>query len=418
MKRLLLVEDELVNRELFRRRLERKGYVVVPAENGLQAVELAKSEKPDLVLMDLGLPDLDGWEVTRRIKADAATSAIPIIVLSAHASTEAREKAFAAGSEDFETKPVNWDVLFKKIEDVIAKAIEKAKAKAAAPPADDEIDLGGSPDTASATQILHSPFALAKEPAALQPKRILVVEDNDPNRVMLCRRLNKQGYVTTEAANGREALAAVAKERFDLVLCDIMMPGVDGYEVLKEMKSDPDLQPIPVIMISAIDEMASVVRCIEMGAEDYLQKPYDPVLLQARINACLDKRRLRDQEMEYLRAVNDLTQAAVLVEQGKFDTTLLAAVAARDDALGTLARVFDRMAREVQAREQRLRSDMQRLMAVEIDGKELTREVARVTSSDAFDKARKHADEVRAKRNRGTESKPVAETAILPKLPQ
>jgi len=72
--------------------------------------------------------------------------------------------------------------------------------------------------------------------------------------------------------------------------------------VLREMKSDPDLQPIPVIMISALDEMASVVKCIEMGAEDYLQKPYDPVLLHARINACLDKRRLRDQEIAYLRA--------------------------------------------------------------------------------------------------------------------
>jgi|SRR5579883_143190 len=418
MKRLLLVEDEQVNRELFRRRLERKGYAVVPAENGLQAIELAKSEKPDLVLMDLGLPDLDGWEATRRIKADAATAAIPIIVLSAHASTEAREKAFAAGSEDFETKPVNWDVLFKKIEDVIAKAIEKAKAKAAASQADDEIDLGGSPDATSITQILHSPKASAKEPAEPQPKRILVVEDNDANRVMLCRRLNKHGYITTEAANGREALDAVAKERFDLVLCDIMMPGVDGYEVLKEMKSDPDLQPIPIIMISALDEMASVVRCIEMGAEDYLQKPYDPVLLQARINACLDKRRLRDQEMEYLRAVKDLTEAAVLVEQGKFDSARLAAVAARDDALGTLARVFDRMAREVQAREQRLRSDMQRLMAVEIDEKELTREVSRVTSSDAFDKARKHADEVRARRQRGTGSKIGADTTILPKLPK
>src|SRR5262245_64061467 len=112
MKRLLLVEDEQVNRDLFRRRLERKGYDVVPAENGLGAVALTQSEKPDLVLMDLGLPDIDGWEATRRLKADPATAAIPVIVLSAHATTEAREKAFAAGCEEFETKPVNWDVLF------------------------------------------------------------------------------------------------------------------------------------------------------------------------------------------------------------------------------------------------------------------------------------------------------------------
>src|SRR5262245_40077253 len=104
MKRLLLVEDEQVNRELFQLRLERKGYTVIPAENGLQAVGLTKQEKPDLVLMDLGLPDIDGWEATRRIKADRATAAIPVIVLSAHATPEAKEKAFAAGCQEFETK--------------------------------------------------------------------------------------------------------------------------------------------------------------------------------------------------------------------------------------------------------------------------------------------------------------------------
>ncbi len=190
-----------------------------------------------------------------------------------------------------------------------------------------------------------------------------MVEDNDANRTMLCRRLNKNGYLTVQAADGRQALDAVQKERFDLVLCDIMMPGVDGYEVLKEMKSDPALEAIPVIMISAVDELASVVRCIEMGAEDYLQKPYDPVLLQARVNACLDKRRLRDQETEYLHAVSVLTQAAALVEQGKFDPAMLAEVAARDDALGTLARVFDRMAHQVQARLNQLQGEVTQLKA-------------------------------------------------------
>ena len=455
MPRLLLVEDEQVNRDLFRRRLERKGYAVVPAEDGLSAVALTKSEKPDLVLMDLGLPDIDGWEATRRIKADPATADIPVVVLSAHATTEAREKAFAAGCEEFETKPVNWEALFKKIEDVLAKAAERAKAKAAAatPAREDEIDFSGSPagpDPGALTDVIRKPRApgtpdastvvlppgsgvvplpAGKHPAApaqkeeekelcaVQPKRILVVEDNDANRVMLCRRLNKHGYATTEAADGRQALDAVLRQRFDLVLCDIMMPGVDGYEVLREMKSDPDLQPIPVIMISAVDEMASVVRCIEMGAEDYLQKPYDPVLLHARINACLDKRRLRDQEIAYLRAVKELTEAAALVEQGKFDPALLKAIAARDDALGTLARVFAKMAREVQAREEQLRSDVKRLVAVELDAKELTREVSRVTESDAFDKARKHADEARARRQRPAPPAPES-TMTLPKLPK
>ncbi len=432
MKRLLLVEDEQVNRDLFRRRLERKGFVVVVAENGLQAVELTRSEQPDLVLMDLGLPDIDGWEATRRIKADKSTSAIPVIVLSAHATLEAKERAFAAGCQEFETKPVNWEVLFKKIE------TELAKPKPAPPRPEDEVPIGSSGKSPSDTDMIRSlqaspgastlmlpPHALGKEKevSPVEPKRILVVEDNDANRVMLCRRLNKHGYVTTEAANGREALDAVNKEKFDLVLCDIMMPEVDGYTVLRELKADPEFQALPVIMISAVDELASVVRCIEMGAEDYLQKPYDPVLLNARINACLDKRRLRDQEMEYLRAVTDLTQAAAMVEKGAFDERVLSAVASRDDALGTLARVFARMAREVQARVEQLQSDMQKMTKVEIDNREVAHEVDRVTTSEAFSKARKHADEVRARRQKGSPPaapKPssVADTVVMPKPPK
>src|SRR3954470_14764037 len=115
MPRLLLVEDEQVNRDLFRRRLERKGYAVVPAENGLTAVALTQSEKPDLILMDLTLPDIDGWEATRRIKADPATKHIPVVDLTANAMSGDREKAIAAGCDDFDTKPVELQRLLGKI---------------------------------------------------------------------------------------------------------------------------------------------------------------------------------------------------------------------------------------------------------------------------------------------------------------
>jgi CheY-like chemotaxis protein len=380
MPRLLVVEDEQVNRDLFRRRLEKKGYTVISAECGLQAVELTKSAKPELVIMDIGLPDIDGYEAMRRIKADPAIADIPIIVLSAHATTEARQKAFAAGCEEFETKPVNWDAVFKKIDDALQKAEERAKAKAAAaatvpkpkPPADDdEIDFGDSAskvDPTAATGVLQSGKVKPKdekEVCVVHPKTILVVEDNDPNRVMLCRRLNRHGYRTVEAADGAQAIAALAKQPFDLVLCDVMMPGVDGYEVLKTMKADPDLQSIPIVMISALDETADIARCIEMGAEDFLHKPYDPIVLHARVNACLDKRRLRDQEADFFRAVADLTKAAEAVEKGTFDLSMLSVVAERDDALGTLARVFANMAYQVQAREQQLRNDLQRLSATD-----------------------------------------------------
>ena len=124
---------------------------------------------------------------------------------------------------------------------------------------------------------------------------LLVVDDNEDNRYTLTRRLKREGYTQIAVAeNGRQALEMVKVQAFDLVLLDIMMPEVNGYEVLEQMKADAQLRHVPVIMISALDEMDSVIRCIELGAEDYLPKPFNPTLLRARVNACLEKKRMRD----------------------------------------------------------------------------------------------------------------------------
>jgi class 3 adenylate cyclase/CheY-like chemotaxis protein len=143
--------------------------------------------------------------------------------------------------------------------------------------------------------------APANAPVPADRGAILVVDDNEGNREMLSRRLARQGYAVASAEGGRQALALAKSRAFDLVLLDVMMPDMDGYEVLRQLKADAALRDIPVLMISALDEMASVIRCIQLGAEDYLPKPFDPVLLQARIGACLEKKRLRDQEVRHLR---------------------------------------------------------------------------------------------------------------------
>jgi len=145
--------------------------------------------------------------------------------------------------------------------------------------------------------------AREEEPEAPIPGKILVVDDNPANRETLCRRLQKQGHLTVEAGDGRAALRRLRDEPFDLVLLDVMMPELDGYSALREMKGDRSLREIPVIMISALDELESVVRCIEAGAEDYLPKPFEPTLLRARIGASLEKKTLRDQERHYLRTI-------------------------------------------------------------------------------------------------------------------
>ncbi len=117
--------------------------------------------------------------------------------------------------------------------------------------------------------------------------QVLIVDDNEINRDMLARRLHRRDFQITMAINGREALDLVRRSPYDLILLDIMMPEIDGYTVLKFLKEDPRLKNISVIMISAIEEMDSVMKCMEIGADDYLTKPFDPDMLKAAINRCL-----------------------------------------------------------------------------------------------------------------------------------
>ncbi len=135
-----------------------------------------------------------------------------------------------------------------------------------------------------------------EEHAGAARARLLVADDSDRNREMLCHQLERQGYSVTAVSNGRDALRLLRERAYDLVLLDVMMPELDGFAALESIKSDRTLREIPVIMISASDEYSSVIRCIESGAEDYLPKPFDPVLLRARLKASLEKKALRDQQ--------------------------------------------------------------------------------------------------------------------------
>ncbi len=135
---------------------------------------------------------------------------------------------------------------------------------------------------------------------------ILAVDDNRMNRLELARILEGGGYSVSQADGGRAALDMLRSEAFDLVLLDILMPEVDGFQVLREMKDDTVLRGLPVIVISALEEMDSVVRCIEMGAEEHLPKNFNPVLLNARIGASLEKKRLRDEVVEQLKFIREI----------------------------------------------------------------------------------------------------------------
>jgi DNA-binding response OmpR family regulator/predicted Ser/Thr protein kinase len=188
--------------------------------------------------------------------------------------------------------------------------------------------------------------------------RLLVVDDTEGPRKVVVRLLERMGYEAIAASGGLEGLEIAARERVDVIISDIEMPECDGFALLEKLKANDVTRDIPVIVVSGVGDTASVVRCIELGADDHIAKPFDSLLLQARVRASLERRRSRDQELGYLRRVAQMTVAAEEVETGTYAAGSLGSLAADDDALGRLARVFDRVVSGWQTREARLQQQV------------------------------------------------------------
>lgn len=188
------------------------------------------------------------------------------------------------------------------------------------------------------------------------PGRILIVDDNALSAKKLRLAMRTLGHEATIAHDGFAALAVLREHPFDVILLDIVMPRMDGYEVLRELKADPRLRDIPVIVISALeDEIESVARAIELGAVDFLPKQFVPSILKARLDSSLARKRFRDRELDYFRDVEQLTRAAEVIEAGAFKPSELEldGVVGRSDPLGRLATVFSSLAQVIYERERR-----------------------------------------------------------------
>jgi DNA-binding SARP family transcriptional activator/CheY-like chemotaxis protein len=200
--------------------------------------------------------------------------------------------------------------------------------------------------------------ALMFEEPGEEPGRVLVVDDSGINRRLLVAALTELGHQVRAAEHGRRALEMLrGDDGFDVVLLDLLMPVMDGYSTLAAIKADPRLNHLPVIMVSAVHELESVVRCIDLGATDYLPKPFSAAVLRARLRSSLAAKRVRDVERDYLRRVDEF----VAGEPTGFDEDT-----ARDDVVGRLARRFQQMTRDVTAREAALHEEIAALRA-EID---------------------------------------------------
>jgi len=252
MHTLLIVEDNELNRDMLSRRLQRKGFQILTAVDGQMGVDMAQQHLPHLILMDLSLPGLDGWEATRILKANPATRHIPVIALTAHAMGGDREKALAAGCDDYDTKPVELERLLGKIHALLGKETSLVPESPPAPKAS-----------------------------------LLVVDDNADNRDMLSRRLQRQGYQVQAVESGEAALECIAQAKFDLVLLDVMMAGMGGLATLERLRQTYSQAQLPVIMATARSQSEDMVEAFRLGANDYITKPIDFAVALARIEAQL-----------------------------------------------------------------------------------------------------------------------------------
>lgn len=277
MAKILLVEDNEMNRDLISRKLKRQGFEVVLAVDGAEGIEKANDERPDLVLMDMGLPILDGYAATRLLKGNEQTRSIPVIGLSAHAMSGDADKALEAGCDDYDTKPVEWERLLPKIR----QALEAAHTRSVVP-------------TETATTTLGSGVAVGPPPA-----RVLVVDDSPMHLEVLTRRLAELGYAAETAEGALAAWQRLAAKPFDAVLLDVTLPSTSAKEMLGQLKSDGRQGDIPVLVTCPIDAVDEAIGCLQIGADDFVPQPFHGEVLAARLGSSLERRELREKRKTY-----------------------------------------------------------------------------------------------------------------------
>jgi len=339
--KLVVVEDDPSVRELVCRVLESGGYTVVSTEEPAKAHDLVRSESPDLVICDIAMPGMDGYAVLRQLQSDPETARYPVVFLTAHREFSERVQAFRFGVVDYMTKPFTREVLLKRVEKVLL-GLDRRSGHAAGGQGPEEVErlvaevqrdartgvlqlrgesgetslavrggeMIGSPpaaeldtraeflevDPAREDVASHDPprlpgdrgaAAIADLPAIL--KTALVVDDNEPFRRFLASLLGSQGFTVHEAGDGEQGLRLALEHRPWLILTDVSMPGVDGFELCRRVRSHSLIRHTPLIFLSGWDEYKDRYHGLALGADEYLSKQTPVRELLIRIQLILKR---------------------------------------------------------------------------------------------------------------------------------
>lgn len=261
--RVLIIEDNPANRELMTYLLTAFGHSVLGAEDGRQGLEAARRERPDLIVCDVQLPDLDGFEVARRLQADAGLRSIPLVAVTALAMVGDRDRVLAAGFDGYVAKPINPETFVRQME-VYLRPEQHTTAPAPA-------------------------GMTAPTPAEPVRGHTILVVDNLPVNLELARSiLEPSGYRVVTAGGMAEGLARAGEVRCDLILSDVCMADGMGYDFIKAVKADPRLRAIPFVFLTStmLDEKDRA-RGLALGAARFLMRPIEPDALLAEVRACL-----------------------------------------------------------------------------------------------------------------------------------
>ncbi|MCG6872889.1 MAG: response regulator [Gammaproteobacteria bacterium] len=289
MKRpVLIVDDEPRNVKILAAFLEMEGFEPIPAYGGEQALELAAKQIPEIILLDIMMPDLDGYEVTRRLKANPRTEKIPVILVTALSGADHCATGLDAGADEFLSKPVNRSELTARVR-ALCRISEMQR----------ELELR--------QKIVRSLIGDQRNDSSKRPV-ILIVEDDERQARQISAVFEADGYAPIIASTAASARNFLAKERPALILLDLVLPDVDGFEFMDEIESDKQLREIPVIVLTALNDLDRRISSIERGAQDYMIKPVGNTELLARVRAGL---RRTSSQQDLKRPVQQFQESSV-----------------------------------------------------------------------------------------------------------
>ena len=299
-KRILIVDDEALNLKLLSALLTSKGYQVATACDGQSALRLVATDHPDLILLDIMMPGLDGYEVTARLKAEPDTRDIPIILVTALTGEDEKKKGLEAGADEFINKPVNYAELearvfsllrLKEYQDQLGTRIKSENYMV------------------QGIACIENPVEAGNADNGLPT--VLVVEDDSTSAKLMMKYLSVMQCKIKMAKNGEDALQIASTNKIDIMLLDIMLPSMDGFEVCKAIKDNEETIAIQVVMITSLTDTASKLKGIEVGTDDFLVKPVNKDEFRARIKSLFKKKAYLDK----LRAKVDKALHAAITDR-------------------------------------------------------------------------------------------------------